>query len=72
MLIPKNAESVRVFLKSIFHENKAIELSILDGVACWKLGEEKLLTAHQWKQIGYVSGIAWAFNISELKLSDLK
>jgi len=45
-------------------ECKEILLSIIDGMATWKGNP----TSEQWKKIGYVSALSWAFGIKKVGL----
>lgn len=57
-------------LKNVFKQEKRIELKILDKAASWKGGQE--LSFDQAKHIGYVSALAWAYDIKEMELNKNK
>ncbi len=59
----KSKEKIMKVIKQICLENKGIGLKIVDSAASWAGGNQ--ITATQWKQIGYVSAYAFAYDIKE-------
>lgn len=55
-------------IKSIMQKHRDLGLSIKEGAAMWKrkpIGEE-------WKVIGYVSALAFCFDIEEVGLNEIR
>ena len=62
----KTREEIILVIKDICKENKDINLSIGEiGSALWK---GKNITDLQWKKIGYVSALSFAFEIKNEEL----
>lgn len=47
--------------------NEKINLKVRAGTACWSCEPDKL-TPINWKHIGYVSALAYAFDINEVEV----
>lgn len=65
----KTRTQMKSFLQDIFIRHRHIGLEILGGCASWD--NQKQLTPEEWKHIGYVSAIAWAYNIEKLNLKEM-
>jgi len=59
-----NKEKAIEIIQSNMNEHKDINLSVNGGTATWKT--ERELTSVEWKHIGYVSALAFAFDIEEM------
>lgn len=53
-------------IKNICKEHKIIGLCVKGGTASWG-SRGAVLTPIEWKHIGYVSALAFAFDIDEVK-----
>ena len=66
----KTKEKAIEFIEDILKQNSDINLKVIGGTACWK-GKEKFgkdLSQEQWKHIGYVGALAWAYEIEKVSL----
>ena len=67
----KTKDEVIKCLRQMFINHIDIKLHIAGGTAAWSHQDEPL-TLLQTRVIGYVSGLAWGFNIVELVIDDDK
>ena len=64
-----NKNSAIDCIKSICEKNKHINLHVKGGVSAWsKELEFDELTPKDWKHIGYVSALAFAFDIDKVNV----
>ena len=61
-----NKEKATEIIKKICKDNKRLSLRITKGTASWMLSPHEM-TPNDWKNIGYVSALAFAFDIKELE-----
>ena len=66
-------DEARVIIKKICKEHEKISLCVKGGVASWNGEADKKLFDHEcWKHIGYVSALAYAFDLEEVKINGKK
>lgn len=61
-----NKERAIKFVVDVVSDNKEIQLGVSDGTACWKSDRE--LKSVEWRDIGYISAIVHAFDLTPADL----
>lgn len=66
-----NKEEAMEIIVKLLEESKHLELNVVGGVCSWKKPMEEM-TPKDWKNIGYIGGFAFAFDIKDINIDKVK